>query len=130
MGSSDGGYSSVLIADDDALVRLVLRMAIAKNGHRVVEVPNGDALLAQVAESAFDLCIMDASMPGPSLDDRLDLLQQAAPEMAVMVISGHAEAPESVARTGSLFMSKPIELGTLTNVLTELGIFPARATRD
>jgi two-component system OmpR family response regulator len=115
-----GGHSaSVLVADDDALVRMVLRLAIEAAGHRVTEVANGDELCAAVAHRSFELCVMDASMPGPELGDRLDLLRSTSPSTTVVVISGSAARPESIKLDNVEFLHKPIDLTALNEVLAE-----------
>jgi two-component system OmpR family response regulator len=115
-----GGHSaSVLVADDDALVRMVLRLAIEAAGHRVTEVADGGALCAAVAHHCFELCVMDASMPGPELGDRLDFLRSTRPSMTVVVISGSAARPESVKHNNAEFLRKPIDLTVLNEVLAQ-----------
>jgi two-component system OmpR family response regulator len=116
-----GGHSaSVLIADDDALVRMVLRLAIEAGGHRVTEAADGDELCAAVGHRSFELCVMDASMPGPELGDRLDFLRSASPSMTVVVISGSAVRPESLKLNNAEFLHKPINLKALNEVLADL----------
>lgn len=116
-----GGHSaSVLIADDDALVRVVLRLAIEAAGHRVTEAADGDELCAAVCHRYFELCVMDASLPGPELGDRLDLLRSVNPSMTVVVISGSAARPESIKLNNAEFLHKPIDLTALNEVLAGL----------
>ncbi|MEX1077654.1 MAG: response regulator [Homoserinimonas sp.] len=113
---------SVLIADDDSLVRMVLRMGIENLGHQAVSVGTFEELGTALSEQAFALCIMDVSMPCSSLEDRLDQTSRLAPEMPVMVLSGYSEAPETVREQGLRFLSKPISLDELGVALAGFGM--------
>lgn len=120
------GDKSVVVADDDELIVATFRMAIERPGVRVVTVADGDALLAELQANSFDLCIMDASMPGPGLAERLAAIRRISPISAVLVVSGYSEPPgDTVIDNGAKFLQKPIDLGTLGGVLAELGITTA-----
>lgn len=124
------GDKSVIVADDDELIRVTFRMAIEQVGAQVVTVADGDALLAQLRARKFDLCIMDASMPGPGLPERLAEIRRISPITAVLVISGYSELPgDTVIEDGVRFLQKPIELGALGSVLDDLGITTASPGR-
>jgi two-component system, sensor histidine kinase len=53
----------VLIADDSALSREILRAFILPEGHEVVEACDGVEALALVTDADFDLVLMDLRMP-------------------------------------------------------------------
>lgn len=53
----------VLVVDDDAHIREVVRFALEKAGMRVVEAANGREALAQVSQQTPDLVILDIMMP-------------------------------------------------------------------
>ena len=53
----------ILIADDDAHIRNVIRFALARDGHAVVEAADGAAALALLAREAPDLLVLDVMMP-------------------------------------------------------------------
>ena len=116
MPDNDGLTRAVLIADDDSLVRMVLRMAVENLGHDVVDVASSDELMA-LADHTFALCIMDASMPGATLEHRLSLLETRAPGMPIIVMSGFSDQPDAVQQRGLPFMAKPISLDDLTTAL-------------
>ncbi|MCU1571712.1 MAG: response regulator [Naasia sp.] len=113
--------ATVLIADDDTLVRMVLRMAIEQRGHRALEAGDTRSFLAQLAEA--DLCMMDAAMPGSPLGDRIAAALARPHPPSIVIMSGTIDPPEAVQQQGLRFLGKPIELSTLTQLLDEL--FPA-----
>lgn len=119
--------ASVLIADDDPLVRVVLQHAVETSGHSVAAVADGAELLARLADTAYDLCIMDASMPGPDLGERLARARSERPDMQLIVLSGYAIPPCELGRDGVRYLRKPLELGSLRAALAALPGAEARA---
>jgi CheY-like chemotaxis protein len=63
----------VLVADDEASIRFVLRETLEAAGHEVVEVASGDAALQALSGAPFEIAFFDIRMPGPS---GLELLDQ------------------------------------------------------
>ena len=60
----------ILVVDDDAHIREVVRFALEKAGHQVSEAADGRAALAEFAASSADLVVQDlaiAGMPGCKL---------------------------------------------------------------
>jgi two-component system OmpR family response regulator len=53
----------ILVVDDDAHIREVVRFALEKAGHQVHEAADGRAALAQFAGSPADLVVLDILMP-------------------------------------------------------------------
>lgn len=112
--------ATVLIADDDSLIRMVLRMAIEQRGHRVLEAENSDEFLVRLTAGGIDLCIMDAAMPGASLRERLKALDAHGKAVGVVVMSGYSRPPDVVEEHRVQFLSKPIELATLDRLLDDV----------
>ena len=54
----------VLVVDDEAPNRLLLRDLLESRGHRVTEAASGEQALAQVAEELPDVVLLDVMMPG------------------------------------------------------------------
>jgi two-component system, OmpR family, response regulator len=53
----------VLVADDDGHIREVVRFALEKSGHRVVEAADGQAALQAFAAEPVDVVVLDILMP-------------------------------------------------------------------
>lgn len=111
---------NALIADDDALIRLVLRSALEGRGFSVQEAHDGDELLAVLGPN-LDLVLMDAGMPGPSLSSRLTAAQAVAPQGRIVVMSGSLTAPRETAAAGVAFLAKPVALAALASELDSVG---------
>jgi two-component system response regulator NreC len=89
--------SRILICDDHALVRGVLRGAVESAGHTVVgEAGDGETALALAAALRPHVVLMDLSMPGIDGLSATRRMRRSAPDAAVLVITMHAE-PEMLA---------------------------------
>lgn len=55
--------AKILVVDDDAHIRDVVRFALEKAGHAIVEAADGEAALARYADAAADLIVLDILMP-------------------------------------------------------------------
>lgn len=60
----DGPRSAVLVADDDADVRMMLRTLLELDGHDVIEAPDGDAAWRLIQEQEPPVVVADVQMPG------------------------------------------------------------------
>lgn len=107
--------TTVLVADDDALVRGVLRMALARLGHEVREAVDATETVAIARESLPRLVILDINMPGGSVHSTLDALREIDPSVTVLVLSGEPQPPAGVVGPLCAFARKPIELDELAS---------------
>lgn len=55
--------STILIVDDEAHIRDVVRYALERDGHHVVTAGDGEEALARVREGGVDLVVLDVVMP-------------------------------------------------------------------
>ena len=65
----------VLVADDDALVRSVLRMALASRGLAMVESSDVEETGRAAQAQALHLAVLDVNMPGGSVLDAVAALR-------------------------------------------------------
>ena len=84
----------VLLADDHALVREGLRgiLARAPDMEVTAEAANGDEVLAVVRKQAFDIAVLDLSMPGLAGIALIKRLRIETPKLRILVLSMHGEA--------------------------------------
>ncbi|MDP9075615.1 MAG: response regulator, partial [Actinomycetota bacterium] len=67
----DGGDTRILIVDDDAPTRTLLRRLLTMEGYDVFEAPDGPSAMRKAATVDPDLMLVDIMMPG---QDGLDLM--------------------------------------------------------
>jgi DNA-binding NarL/FixJ family response regulator len=83
----------VLLADDHQIVREGLRSLLARAGDIEVaaEAADGDQALALVRAGAYDVAVLDMSMPGISGLDLIKRLALERPKLRMLVLSMHGE---------------------------------------
>ena len=79
----------IIIADDHAVVRTGLQMILDETGDLCIEeeARNGDELLEKLALGAYDLVILDVSMPGKDAMDVLVEIKTRWAELPVVIFS-------------------------------------------
>ncbi len=100
----------VLIADDEASIRFVLRETLESAGHTVTEADGGDQALAALAEGEFGIAFFDIRMPGPSGLELLDRVKAMGSEVAVVIITAQntfENAVEAMKRGALDYLVKP-----------------------
>ena len=81
--------ATILVIDDQAPVRALLRTVLEQAGHEVTEAPNGRLGLAAYRERPADLVITDILMPEMNgLDMILELTRAFLNNVKVIAISG------------------------------------------
>jgi two-component system C4-dicarboxylate transport response regulator DctD len=83
----------VLVVDDDADVRAVVRKVITKLGHQVWDVADGNEALRILETSPVDLIISDVYMAAMDGMELLVRVQQLELNVPVVVISGGGYKP-------------------------------------
>ena len=118
MAAPGGSPATVLVADDDPLVRAVLRMALTGMGCAVLEARTTSEVVDLDRELAVDLVILDLNMPGGAAAQSLDALSARASAPRVLLLSGE-DAPALLDRVDG-FARKPIELADFTRIVRSL----------
>ena len=132
----------ILIADDDASIRLVLSQAFSRLGYQVRATAAAATLLKWVSDGEGDLVITDVLMPDENLFDILPRIRERRPTLPVIVMSAQNTLLTAVsAAAGGVFdyLPKPFDLDDLTAVAAralerpsdpEAAKGQARAARD
>jgi CheY-like chemotaxis protein len=109
---SPAGTETVLLAEDDELLRPLARELLDKLGYRVIEASDSAAALAaaRAHPGEIHLLISDVVMPGESGVQLAHQLMADRPRLRVLYMSGYAD--ETVVRHGLLapgvnFLQKP-----------------------
>ncbi len=108
----------VLLVDDEADFRAVLRKRLSRRGLLVSEAQGGEQALEAAAAQTFDVVVLDMKMPGMDGLETLRLLKRGHPDLEVVILTGHAntEAAVSGMDMGAFdYLIKPVELNELVD---------------
>jgi PAS domain S-box-containing protein len=124
-GTGDAGLpsraapSTILLVDDDTLVRNGTIAMLEDLGHLVVEADSADEALRRLEDhgGAIDLMITDHAMPGMKGLDLIRQLRTSHPSLPVILASGYAEIAEDEGESGVLRLSKPFRQSELATAI-------------
>ena len=110
--------SSILIVDDDADIRLLLRLELSAEGHHIAEAVNGRDGLDAIAADQPDLVLLDIMMPQMDGWEVLKLLRvdEETAHIPVAMLSARTEAKDRVQglQEGAIdYICKPFSLAEL-----------------
>lgn len=101
---------SVLVVDDDVGLLVSLERLLSTQGYQVTIAASGLQALTSLAETCYDLLLLDLAMPGVRGDAVLDFVTAQGLDLAVIVISGTTSVAEAMTamRGGAIdFLRKP-----------------------
>lgn len=104
---------SIIVVEDEKIVRLSLVDALKEEGHTVLAVENGDDALAVLEEGLFSLVITDLRLPGASGIDilRKSLAESPATPVIMMTAYGNIKDAVEAMKLGAFdYMTKPFDL--------------------
>ena len=78
---------SVLVVDDEAALRKVIRSSLAANGFAVEEAGTGGDALDVVKQRPFDLILLDVNMPGISGIEACRQIRSLAPRTGIVMVT-------------------------------------------
>jgi len=132
----------ILIADDDASIRLVLSQAFTRLGYQVRATGNATTLLKWVMDGEGDIVVTDVMMPDENVFDVLPRIRKERPKLPIIVMSAQNTLLTAVnaADAGAFeYVSKPFDLDDMTAAVkralarpadNEAAKAQARALRD
>jgi PAS domain S-box-containing protein len=122
---------SVLVIDDEPVVRDTLAEMLTDLDHRVVTAGGGREGLAKVASGDFDLVFTDLAMPEMDGWETAREIRKQRPELPVVLVTGYAATahpPEGELDLVNEIISKPFDFDQVTGTLARVcNGFDARA---
>jgi len=105
--------ATILVADDDAVIRTNLRLLLQSEGYGVVEAADGYQADQAFGDPSVALILLDLQMPGQTGMDLLRKYQDQLEELPVIVITalgGSAAAIEAMKLGAYDYIAKPFDL--------------------
>ena len=112
------GTETILLAEDDDMLRPLARELLAKLGYTVLEAANADEALALARkyDGPIQLLVADVVMPGPSGRELARRLAVTRPDTKVLYVSGYTDdaiVHHGMLEAGLNFLQKPFTAQTL-----------------
>jgi len=125
--------TSVLVVDDDPMMREILRALLEAAGHEVVLADDGREGLARISEVRPGAVMVDSQMPGIGGGEVIrEIRAGAASGMAVVLMSGEnteAEVGAGLDAGADVYLVKPFAPGDVVAALAEaLRLRPSEGT--
>jgi two-component system, cell cycle sensor histidine kinase and response regulator CckA len=120
-----GTAETVLIVEDEDILRNLLVRILESIGYKVLQAPNGiEAIaVAQGYADRIDLLLTDVEMPGMNGSELAKQLELHKPEMKVLLMSGYTEnwvSHHGVIPGGASFIGKPFTPLSLARKIREI----------
>jgi len=110
----------VLLVEDKAELRAMLRKALERSGYVVEEAPDGTAAIEKVRNRRYLFVLTDLKLPGNSGIEVLREARRAEPTLPVILMTAYGSVEEAVTamKEGAFdFIQKPIDLDHLKLLL-------------
>ncbi len=105
---------TVLVVEDDTLVRIMVAEELREAGMRVIEAGDADEALALARANPIDLVFADIGLPGSMNGFELARrLQSNVPDLQVLFTSGRL--PANVAASLRPFIAKPYDIADVVD---------------
>jgi len=125
------GPATILVVEDEALLRQAVSKMLRKQGLAVIEAGDGSAALevirAETPKDHLDVLLLDITLPGASSRQVYDAAKRLRPGMAVIVTSAKSQelAAASLSAEITCFLRKPFGLAELLDKIQE--VLPSRS---
>jgi len=125
LGQPQRGTETILLAEDEQSVRVLVRDELRKLGYRVLEAKNGieACLLATQQAGSFQLLLTDVVMPGMAGRELAQHLSVIIPDLRTLFISGYMDDVGIMAgleEGTSSFLQKPFTPEVLARAVRDL----------
>ena len=116
---------AVLVVDDEMNHTLAMRRLLSAEGYRTETANSGEEALHKAKESHYDIEFLDVNMPGMNGLETFVKLGEAAPNSAVVMITGYGKTLKAVieeARTLGVraVIDKPFKINQITEAIREI----------
>jgi DNA-binding NtrC family response regulator len=114
---------TVLVVDDERLIRWSLHEALEREGYRVLEATSAEEGLARCSAERPDIVFLDVRLPGMSGLEALRRLREVDDTSVVIMMTAYAtveEAVEALKQGAQEFLKKPFDLCEVRALLLKI----------
>src|SRR5690242_16633983 len=112
--------ATILVADDDRAIRVVLSQALGQLGHNVRAASDASTLWQWVREGEGDVVITDVVMPDENALDLIPRIRERRPDLPIIVMSAQntlVTAIRATERGAFEYLPKPFDLTNLVGAV-------------
>lgn len=117
------GDETILLAEDDDIVRGATVAILEYRGYRVITAENGEEAVRLFKENRIDMLLLDVIMPGMNGVEAYRIIKEIAPDIRVLFTSGYTAEVldrELIQEKDVRLLHKPIPPDTLLKVVREV----------
>ncbi len=120
-----GGAETILVSEDDAVLRRLSTRVLSRYGYRVIEAVDGQDAVDKFVEyvDSIDLVILDAIMPKKNGKEAYLEMKRVRPGLKTVFVSGYTRgifAEDQALDENSIFIQKPVSPDELLRKIREL----------
>ncbi|MBU4258409.1 MAG: response regulator, partial [Proteobacteria bacterium] len=118
-----GGTETVLVAEDDEVVRTIIKAILDRFGYKVIEAVDGEDAVTLFKKNKIDLVILDVIMPKKNGKMAFDEIKELCPEIKAIFTSGYATDlidKKGILEEGINFIPKPVSPDDLLRKMREV----------
>ncbi len=122
---------TILLADEDAPVRLMLARVLKAAGYDVVLAASPRDAVTEAQHGKPDLVLLDLKTPEPESWQAFEEIRRVAPSVPVVATTAWSNQQEQAFQRGiDTLMEKPLDLNSLLAIISQLLKESAQARKD
>ena len=115
--------ATILLVEDNELVRRGTRRVLESKGYRVIAAEDGQIALEIVARESIDVLVTDIVMPGMNGVELHQAVRASLPDIPVVFTSGyndHGALEAAIAAPNAVFLQKPVSSDALEEAISDV----------
>ncbi len=115
--------ATVLLVEDNELVRKGTRRVLESKGYRVIDAEDGQVALDIVSRESIDVLVTDIVMPGMNGVELHQAVRESLPDLPVVFTSGyndHGALEAAIAARNAVFLQKPVSGQALQDAIRDV----------
>ena len=112
---------NILVAEDEADLRDILKVTLEQEGYRVILASDGDEAIKKTEKKSFQVALIDIKMPGVNGKELVFKIKQINPRVPIVIVTGSPDFKEEVSLKKQVYeyIYKPFRLNELVRVVKE-----------
>ena len=110
---------SILVVDDEPMVRRTIEKLLAHRGHAVTCAPSGQEALSLIAEASFDIIFTDYGMPEMTGAELAEHVHHKQPHLPIVLLTGYTDTTPAVPHVDHI-VDKPFTADDLQSAISSV----------